>query len=113
MKVKKVPTRKLTEKFEVGKKLVTILLQHQEEIKKFYQEGCNVEQHPKTGEPTVDQVVFHWFTKARNIHLPISGPINQAKVLEVAQSLGLNDFKASSGWLERFYRRHDINYKAI
>lgn len=109
-------TRKLAEKFKVGKTQVTVLLQSKEEIKKFYQEGGNVQQRrkfPKTEGLTVDQVVFNWFNKARNLHIPISGPIIQAKALEVAQNIGLNEFKASNGWLERFRRRHDITYKTV
>jgi hypothetical protein len=109
-------TRKLAEKFKVGKTQVTMLLQNKEEIKKFYREGGNVEQKrkfPKTEGLAVDQIVFNWFCKARNKHLPISGPIIQAKALEVAESLGLNEFKASNGWLERFRQRHDITFKAI
>lgn len=109
-------TRKLAEKFKVGKTQVTILLQNKEEVRNLYREGGNADQKrkfPKTEGLAVDQVVFNWFCKARNKHLPISGPIIQAKALEVAQSLGLSDFKASNGWLERFRRRHDITFKRI
>lgn len=109
-------TRKLAEKFRVGKTQVTTLLQNKEEVRKLYREGGNAYQKrkfPKTEGLAVDQVVFNWFCKARNKHLPISGPIIQARALEAAQNLGLNDFKASNGWLERFRRRHDITFKTI
>jgi hypothetical protein len=39
---------------------------------------------------------------------PISGPILQTKVLQVAANIGLNDFRASNGWLEAFHKRHYI-----
>lgn len=109
-------TRKLAEKFKVGKTQVTMLLQNKEEIRSMFQEGVNTDQKrkfPKTEGLAVDQAVFNWFCKARNKNLPISGPIIQAKALEVAQCLGLSDFKASNGWLERFCRRHDITFKTI
>jgi hypothetical protein len=32
----------------------------------------------------------------------------QTKTLQVAASIGLNDFKASNGWLEVFRKRHYI-----
>lgn len=111
-----ISTRKLAEKFKVGKTQVTMLLQNKDEVRKLFQEGGNADQKrkfPKTEGHAVDQAVFNWFCKARNMNLPISGPIIQAKALEVAQCLGLSDFKASNGWLERFRRRHDITFKKI
>lgn len=109
-------TRKLAEKFKVGKTQVTMLLQNKAEVRNLFEESGNGEQKrkfPKTEGLAVDQVVFNWFCKARNKHLPISGPIIQAKALESAQCLGLDNFKASNGWLERFRRRHDITFKKI
>ncbi|KAG5877946.1 hypothetical protein JTB14_034256 [Gonioctena quinquepunctata] len=109
-------TRKLAEKFDVGKTQVTMLLQHKAEVRNLYQEGGNEEQNrklPKTEGRALDQIVFNWFCEARNKHLPISGPIIQAKALESAQVLGLDNFKASNGWLKRFRHRHDITFKKI
>jgi hypothetical protein len=40
----------------------------------------------------------------------IFGPILQTKTLQVAASIGLNDFRASNGWLEAFRKRHCIQF---
>jgi hypothetical protein len=37
----------------------------------------------------------------------------QTKVLQVAASIGLNDFKASNGWLEAFHKRHCIQFRLL
>jgi hypothetical protein len=34
----------------------------------------------------------------------------QTKALQVAASIGLNDFRASNGWLEAFRKHHDIQF---
>jgi hypothetical protein len=56
----------------------------------------------------IDERVYEWFANAHCRNIPISGPILQTKALQVATSIGLNDFRASNGWLEVFRKRHYI-----
>ncbi|GBM99409.1 Tigger transposable element-derived protein 6 [Araneus ventricosus] len=51
-----------------------------------------------------------WFRSARARNIPISGVLLQGKV---GESLGLETFKASNGWLEKFRTRHNISLKHI
>jgi hypothetical protein len=37
----------------------------------------------------------------------------QVKVLEFAAELGITDFKATNGWLERFRKRHEMKFRSI
>ncbi|XP_025409934.1 tigger transposable element-derived protein 6-like [Sipha flava] len=61
----------------------------------------------------VDKVTFEWFCRARSYNLPVSGPLLQEKALEVVNEVGLENFKASNGWLEKFRERHNISFKNI
>ncbi|XP_015371881.1 PREDICTED: major centromere autoantigen B-like [Diuraphis noxia] len=54
-----------------------------------------------------------WISKTREKNLPISGPTIQEKAKQLAEVHGLNDFKASNGWLEKCRRRHNISFKSI
>jgi len=45
--------------------------------------------------------------------LPVSGPAIQEKTKQIAGIHGLNDFKASNGWLEKFRIKHNISFKSI
>ncbi|XP_033331182.1 jerky protein homolog-like [Megalopta genalis] len=57
----------------------------------------------------VDDAVFQWFLENRDKGVPISGPILCEKALEFNEKLkGNPNFKASSGWLEKFKSRHGI-----
>ena len=40
--------------------------------------------------------------------MPVSGPLIQTQALKVARDLGLNEFKASNGWLQSFIKRNNI-----
>ena len=46
---------------------------------------------------------------ARQRLVPVTGPMLQEEAL-IARSLGINDFKASNGWLQRF---KDLNNKQL
>jgi hypothetical protein len=55
-----------------------------------------------------DSELYSWFVKKRNKHHVIHGPDLQSMALRCAEKLGILDFKASQGWLEKFKRRWHI-----
>lgn len=61
----------------------------------------------------MEAIVKTWFIQARSSNIPVSGPILQEKALQVAKTLGITDFTASTGWLDRFKNRHSIIYRQI
>ncbi|XP_003248468.1 tigger transposable element-derived protein 6-like [Acyrthosiphon pisum] len=81
-----VGIRVLAEKFQVGKTQIADIVSNTEEIYK---------------------------AKTREKNLPVSGPTIQEKAKQLAEVHGLNDFKASNGWLEKFRKRHNISFKSI
>jgi len=64
-------------------------------------------------ESQVNILLWRWFCIARNQGYPISGPILKMKAIEIARSLGENEFSASEGWLESFKSRHNISTRVI
>jgi len=61
----------------------------------------------------INKIVLEWFNHVRNKNVPVSGPIIQAKALEVAREIECDDFKASNGWLESSKVRYNIVFKSI
>ncbi|GFR89153.1 tigger transposable element-derived protein 6 [Elysia marginata] len=61
----------------------------------------------------LDRCLFNWFNQARACNTPISGPVLFEKGAELAQELGLTDFKMDIGWIDRFKDRHGIGMKVI
>ncbi|XP_050315264.1 uncharacterized protein LOC126749591 [Anthonomus grandis grandis] len=108
-------SRKLAQKFQVGKTQVTNLLKNKADIRRRYQEGGNDERKrifPKK-KLAVDQLVYKWFCQTRSRGISITRGKIQATALKAAECLGLDNFKASTGWLEKFRRRHNIILKEI
>lgn len=64
--------------------------------------------------PDVESAVFTWFLQQRAQHIPLSGEIicEKAKWF-YSQITGRHDFQASSGWLEKFKKRHGIRQLTI
>lgn len=60
----------------------------------------------------IDKAVLTWICK-RNNNLPISSTLIKKKAICFAQKLGFVDFRASSGWLDKFKTRHNIVFKII
>lgn len=106
--------RKLAVHFGVSKTQIADILKQKETIMKLWTENHN--ENVKKVIPSgnkLDAVLFEWFTKVRANNFPISGPLLQEKALEVAGALGIENFKASNGWLEKFRLRHNIVFKSV
>ena len=61
----------------------------------------------------VNLVLWRWFALARAHGFPISGPILQEKALSIAERLGIQDFRASQGWLDKWKSRNNVKSYAI
>ena len=115
-KREKCSARKLSEVFKIGKTQAAEIVKKQEQIIKEWHLNGNeqrVRQFHSGSGVVLDKAVLEWFSKVRNQNVPVSGPMIQAKALEFAEELGIESFKASNGWLERFRKRHDIKFRAI
>ena len=63
----------------------------------------------------LDSALHQWFVQARADGVPISGAIVQAEAEKFDKQLNGDEcnFKASTGWLERFKKRHGISQVSV
>ena len=62
--------------------------------------------------PEVDKAMEIWFRESKtHKNIVIDGPIMQEQAKKFAQYFNYDDFKASTGWLEKFKTRMNISYK--
>ena len=61
----------------------------------------------------LEKSILDWFSQCRQNNINISGTILREKAEKFAKELGHQTFKASSGWLEKFKKRHGIMFRTI
>ncbi|KAG0417050.1 hypothetical protein HPB47_005912 [Ixodes persulcatus] len=65
----------------------------------------------KHGE--LEDALLKWFKQARASGVNFDGSILREKVMEIADIMGIEDFAASNGWMDRFRVRHGISYRQV
>ncbi|XP_063243689.1 tigger transposable element-derived protein 4-like [Bacillus rossius redtenbacheri] len=61
----------------------------------------------------LESLLYEWFICARSSNLPINGNVLREKAKVIALRLGIDDFSASNGWIDRFRQRHNVVYKVV
>jgi hypothetical protein len=61
----------------------------------------------------LESLLTAWFKQARGSNAVISGTLLTEKALHIATRLGIEDFKASNGWINSFKQQHSVMYKTV
>jgi hypothetical protein len=61
----------------------------------------------------LESLLAAWFKRARSSNAVISGTLLREKALHIATRLGIEDLKASNGWINSFKQRHSVVYKTV
>ena len=63
----------------------------------------------------IEEALFSWLKEKRALNIPINGTIlmRKAENLPVLLGYNLDEFKISSGWLDRFKIRHNISFNEM
>ena len=85
--------REIAEKFQCGKTQIQSTLRDKQKL---------LDKFATNGNAASKNAMLEWFRMARSKNIPVSGPMLQAKAVAVAEQMQLENFKASSGWLEKF-----------
>ena len=60
-----------------------------------------------------EKSLIEWLKEMRSQNECVDGPLLSEKALEVANLMGIEDFQASNGWLEKFKQRHGIVFRTL
>ena len=102
--------------FGVPQNTLSTWIKSAEKIKKAYENssfGTGRKKMRLAKHEDVEKALYVWILAARSEGVPISGELLKEKANQLAQKLGVQDFKCSNGWLCRFKDRHSIVYKSI
>jgi len=61
----------------------------------------------------LEEAALVWFKQQRSLNVPISGPILQTKIDQLAEKMKIENFKCSASWIQRFRQRHNIGFGKI
>ncbi|CAF4196759.1 unnamed protein product, partial [Rotaria sordida] len=111
------PYRKLRDKFKLSIGAISNIIKRKSEYMGDYEINYNKNVKRKISHDfsqRINESVYEWFVSQRAKRIPVSGPILQAYARRIAQELDdASTFKASNGWLERFRKRYNINFRVI
>ena len=67
----------------------------------------------KAAHPDLEQKLYEWYTRKHRQNLPIDGLAIQDEAIDIAKKLGINDFKCSMGWVQKFKNRFEIKSRTF
>lgn len=106
--------RELSTKYKLSASTVTTILNNRERIKSdWVNTAASTTRKHLTATGPLEKALTIWFTQQRSLNVPISGPILAEKARQMAQELGIMDFKASNGFIDRFKKRNGIVFKTV
>ena len=81
-------------------------------VKAFEGGDSHIQRKQRAGHhDAVDKTLYKWFKKVREEGVPISGGMLKEKASKYARELGIETFKASNGWFDRWNGKHGIVIK--
>uniref|UniRef100_A0A3Q2XR58 HTH CENPB-type domain-containing protein n=1 Tax=Hippocampus comes TaxID=109280 RepID=A0A3Q2XR58_HIPCM len=105
--------KSIQETLGVGKTQIYETLKNKASILARYESG-SLPAHRKllvarrTRFGAVNDRVLEWFLCCRAKNFPLTGPLIREKASSIAKSMGIDDFEASGGWLQKFVARHQL-----
>ena len=112
----------LAQEFGISKQQISDIRKNNDKILKFTDsietsKGLNRKSLKLADDEQLDLALYAWFIQQRSSGTPISGPLLQEKAKHFSTQLNTEaadrEFKASSGWLEKFKTRHGIRNLSI
>lgn len=75
--------------------------------------NTNMKRNKKCKFDKLNDAVLLFVKQVKSINLPLSGDMVKEKAMIFASKFGVNNFKASNGWLTKFKNRHNISLKKM
>lgn len=99
--------------FGVNQSAISRIQKNKEKITEEWRNNSNPDRKRKRGGKSedVEEALLRWFSQARSCQISVSGPLLMEKADQLARGLGMAEFKATSGWLERWKARNAIQFR--
>lgn len=93
--------------------LSTIVGQRDQIMQNVQRFGVNSKEAKSAHHVKVEEVLLTWFKEVTAAGVNVDGKVLREKAVDIALTLGVEDFQASGGWIHRFKARHNLSYKTV
>ncbi|XP_071999999.1 uncharacterized protein [Engystomops pustulosus] len=102
--------------FGVSRAQIVQIVKRREELLDALQNnvsGDRIRRRRRTNNDKLNSAVWEWLLSARDTDITLSGRVIREKALQIARDMGIQDFKASNGWLDSFKKAHNIHRSSL
>lgn len=104
----------VAKKFGLSATTVNGFITKRDKILEEWNRGCIAKKKFRSPESyALDTALLQWFTTQRANNVPLSQVLLIEKAKQLAEQLRIEDFKASSGYIDRFKKRNGIIFRSI
>ncbi|XP_077148040.1 uncharacterized protein LOC143808830 isoform X2 [Ranitomeya variabilis] len=106
----------LASQFGVSRAQIFQIIKRRQELLDALQNnvsGDRIRRRRRTTNDKLNSAVWDWLLSIRDTDVTLSGRIIREKALQIAQDMGIQDFKASNGWLDSFKKAHNIHRSSL
>lgn len=104
----------LQHEYQCGQTQIYSIIKQQDDILATYESNSSRSSHSlghkarNSSFSKVNDSLYDWYRLACSKNIYPDGPVLKEKAIEIADKLGVEGFKASNGWLEKWKKRHFI-----
>ncbi|KAM7281320.1 tigger transposable element-derived protein 4-like, partial [Ixodes scapularis] len=101
-------------KFGVSKSTLSTIVKAKSPLRQEAEDFTPSRKRLRKGNfPQLEKALLMWCHQAWASKIPISGPLLREQGLALALRMGLVDFTASDGWIDKFKKRHGLVFKTV
>lgn len=101
-------------KFGVSKSTLSTIVKAKSRLRQEAEDFTPSRKRLRKGNfPQLEKALLMWCHQAWASKIPISGPLLREQGLALALRMGLVDFTASDGWIDKFKKRHGLVFKTV
>lgn len=104
----------ITKEFGTCSSTISTIWKNRDKLKNMFQTtSLNAKRLRTAQHKDLEEAALVWFKQQRSLNVPISGPILQTKIDQLAEKMKIENFKCSASWIQRFRQRHNIGFGKI
>lgn len=104
----------VAKQFNIPQSTLSTILKNKVAILERFYAGDSSRKRKRNAEfPDLEAVLLEWFKQCREQDISISGVFMREKAIDFAKKMGIDNFNASVGWLDKFKSRHGIVFRKI